>query len=337
VTGETENPTVAISPLSGQPSTDVAVSASGLPANTALEIGVGPVDSEYDVIATSQSDAEGQFSTEVTIPDDAETGQEWVVVISTADHTTQAISEPFLVTGDMNPPTVSIAPLSGPPGTQIQVTASGFPANTEVQVGAGRQGSEFGVTKRVDTDPQGRVTTSITIPDFAEPGDPWGVVVRVVAQGGARASSDTFQVTQPENLFERTNIYLIAVGDEGESGTEIGCGDSVIPVEVPIEPTIAPLTAGLEALLAIDSEMYGQSGLYNALYRSDLTVESIDIVDREAVVELSGTLEIGGVCDAPRVRAQLKETALQFSTVDSVSISINGDPLETYLDSQGGE
>lgn len=334
VTGEARNPTVAIAPLSGSPGTEVAVTATGFPPSAALEIRAGPVDSEYDVITTGQSDANGAFNTRVSMPEYADPGEEWVIVVSTADHATQAVSEPFMVTGEANPPTVSISPLSGPPDTQVQVTASGFPPNTEVQVGAGRQGSEFGVTKRVDTDAQGRILTSITIPDFAEPGDPWGVVVRVVAQGGARALSGTFQVTQPENLFKRTNIYLIAVGDEGASGEEIGCGDSAVPVEVPIEPTIAPLTAGLEALLAIESRDYGQSGLYNALYRSDLTVESVVIRDREAVIRLNGTLEIGGTCDAPRVRAQLEETALQFSTVDSVSVSVNGDPLDTYLDAQ---
>jgi hypothetical protein len=275
------------------------------------------------------------LETRVTIPDDAEPRELWVVVIDVVDSGLKVVSNEFIVTGEETvDPTVAIAPLSGPPGTEVQVNANGFPANTEVQIGAGRQGSEFGVTKRVDTNAQGRLTAPIVIPDFAEPGDPWVIVVRVVAQGGARASSDTFQVSQPENLFERTHIYLIAVGDEGESGKEIGCGDSVIPVEVPIEPTIAPLTAGLEALLDIDSRDYGQSGLYNALYRSDLTIESVTIRDREAVIRLSGTIEIGGVCDAPRVRAQLEETALQFSTVDSVSIFVNGDPLETYLEAQ---
>ena len=334
VTGETTSTTVAISPLSGAPGTEVAVTAAGFPANAALEVGIGPVDAEYEVVETGQSDVNGEFSTQVTIPEVVDPGEEWVVVVSTTDDTTQAVSEPFLVIGEENPLTVSIAPLSGPPGTQVQVNANGFPANTEVQVGAGRQGSEFGATKRVDTDAQGRLVTSITIPDFAESGDPWVVVVRVVAQGGARASSETFQITEPENLFERTNIYLIAVGDEGESGKEIGCGDSVVPVEVPIEPTIAPLTAGLKELVAIDSRIYGQSGLYNALHQSDLTVESVAIQDREAIIRLSGTLTIGGVCDAPRVQAQLEETALQFSTVDSVSIFVNGDPLETILQAQ---
>ena len=105
----------------------------------------------------------------------------------------------------------------------------------------------------------------------------------------------------------------------------------MIPVEVEIELTIAPLTAAMEELLALDSREYGQSGLYNALYRSDLTVESIDIEKQEAIIELSGTLRVGGVCDEPRVRAQLRQTALQYETVDRVSLYIDGTPLDELL------
>ena len=264
-----------------------------------------------------------------------------IVAPGCLDHAVKAISEEFTVTEDnTSTPVVTISPNSGPPGTEIQVTASGFPANIEVQVGAGREGSEFGVTETAQTNAEGRLSTSITLPDFAEIGDPWAVVVRVVEQGGAKAASGTFQVTgseeSAENLFTRTQIYLIAVGDEGESGKEIGCGDSVIPVEVSIEPTVAPLTAGLEELLAIDEEYYGQSGLYNALYRSDLIVEGINIENREAIINLTGELRIGGVCDEPRIQAQLEQTALQFSTVDNVSIFVNGTPLEDILGQEGG-
>ena len=332
--------TVVISPLSGPPGSEVELTASGFPPNTALEIGAGRADSEYDVIATAESDSDGTLNMVVTMPDYAEVGMPWVIVVTTADHAVKAVSEEFTVTGETTgAPIVTISPDSGPPGTEIQVTASGFPANTEVQVGAGREGSEFGVTKTAQTDAEGRLSTTITLPDFAEVGDPWGVVVRIVERGGAKASSGTFQVTAPgedsENLFTRTQIYLIAVGDEGESGMEIGCGDSVVPVEVAIEPTIAPLTAGLEKLLAIDEKYYGQSGLYNAFHSSDLTVEGINIENGEAIIRLSGELRIGGVCDEPRIRAQLEQTALQFSTVDRVSIIINGEALETYM-GQGG-
>jgi hypothetical protein len=126
-------------------------------------------------------------------------------------------------------------------------------------------------------------------------------------------------------------VYLISLGDDGQAGKEIGCDDSVVPVEVEIEPTGAPLTAALNELLAIETREYGPSGLYNALYRSDLRLDSARVVNGEAVIRLSGTLRLGGVCDNPRVQAQLEETALQYRTVNRVSVLIDGSPIEEFL------
>ncbi len=137
--------------------------------------------------------------------------------------------------------------------------------------------------------------------------------------------------TPGPRLFDRVNIYLIAEGDNGISGKKIGCNDSIVPVEVAIGPTTAPLTAGLEALFAIDTRTYGQTGLTNALYQSDLRVERITIEQGKATINLSGRYQLGGVCDNPRFEAQIKETALQFSTVDQVSVYINGRSLEDIL------
>ncbi|MEZ4680232.1 MAG: GerMN domain-containing protein [Caldilineaceae bacterium] len=53
----------------------------------------------------------------------------------------------------------------------------------------------------------------------------------------------------------------------------------------------------------------------------------MDIVDGVASIYLTGTLRVGGVCDEPRVRAQIEETALQYYTVDEVRIYVNGEPL----------
>ncbi|MFP4394775.1 MAG: GerMN domain-containing protein, partial [Anaerolineales bacterium] len=241
------------------------------------------------------------------------------------------------------------SPTSGPPGTRIDVVATGFPPDATVEIGVGRPYSEYDVIATAETDAAGRAETQITMPAFVEPGDPYVIVVADEYRP-VKAVSEAFDVTSgptptpsgedgdgdgEENLFTRANIYLVAIGDEGESGEEIGCGDSLIPVEVEIEPTVAPMTAALEKLLAIDTREYGQSGLYNALYQSDLTVEGIDIEDREAIIELSGELVVGGVCDSPRVQAQLQQTALQYSTVDEVSIFINGEPLDEVLSQQG--
>lgn len=136
--------------------------------------------------------------------------------------------------------------------------------------------------------------------------------------------------SQPPKV-SRVEIFLVALEDAGRSGQEIGCGDSLIPVEVEIEPTAAPLTAAMKELLSIHDRLYGQSGLYDALYQSDLQVESVAIQDGTATIRLTGQLQLGGVCDNPRVEAQLTQTALQFSTVDKADIFINDTPLDEIL------
>jgi len=137
--------------------------------------------------------------------------------------------------------------------------------------------------------------------------------------------------TATARAFTRVKIFLIALNDNGKSGPLVGCGDSVVGVERETAPTAAPLTAALKELLALHAQTYGQSGFYNALYQSDLQVERVAIVNGAATIQLTGTLMLGGVCDDPRVAAQIQNTALQFSTVRSVVVLLNGVPLEQML------
>jgi hypothetical protein len=130
-------------------------------------------------------------------------------------------------------------------------------------------------------------------------------------------------------------IYLIALNDGGRAGKRIGCGDSVVPVFKKIQPTSMPLTRALGLLLADHSAYYGQSGLYNALYQARLTVSSVVIRNGRATIRLGGKMIVRGVCDDPRVDAQLKQTARQFPSVKSVAIFVNGIPLWKLLSGKG--
>lgn len=136
---------------------------------------------------------------------------------------------------------------------------------------------------------------------------------------------------QPGGRFTQVKIYLIALNDNGRSGPQVGCGDSAIPVVRQITPTNAPLTAAIKELLSLHDRDYGESGLYNALYQSRLAVSSVAIMNGVATIRLTGQLLQGGECDSPRIGAQLTNTALQFSTVRSVQVFINGVPLQTLL------
>jgi hypothetical protein len=131
--------------------------------------------------------------------------------------------------------------------------------------------------------------------------------------------------------LQTVKIFLVAIGDNGASGKLIGCGDSLVLVTQQIVPTQGVLRAALEILLGIKQQVYGQSGLYNALYQSDLTIEDLRIENGKASIHLVGRLLLGGVCDNPRLEAQLVETAQQFSTVKEVEIFINGKPLKDVL------
>jgi Sporulation and spore germination len=147
--------------------------------------------------------------------------------------------------------------------------------------------------------------------------------------------TDTESPPAPTQATQMAQIFLIALEDQGVSGKLVGCGDSAVPVQVQIPPTQGVLKAALEALLSVKSQYYGESGLYNALYQSDLQVESVTIKDGKAVVRLSGTLLMGGECDNPRAAAQLEETVLQFPTVTEASIFVNGKPLSEVLSLRG--
>src|SRR4029453_14668789 len=89
-------------------------------------------------------------------------------------------------------------------------------------------------------------------------------------------------VIPTQRRFSTANIYVIALQDNGGAGKKIGGGDSVVPIGGPFKPPGAPLRAALDKLLAVKSQWYGQSGLYNALYQSNLHVQRIDMRAREA-------------------------------------------------------
>ncbi|MFN2222305.1 MAG: GerMN domain-containing protein [Candidatus Promineifilaceae bacterium] len=229
---------------------------------------------------------------------------------------------------------------SASPGSLVALNGAGFPAGATVQIGIGPQGSEYDIVDATQAGADGRFTAQVQVPEYAEIGQAWVFVAEV---DGGKVIAEPLAIVAAEQtpeagvnqavdgLFRRTNIFLIAIGDNGQGGPLIGCQDSAVPVVVEIEPTVAPMTAAIQRLLAIDSQFYGQSGLYNVFYQSDLQLEGINLVDGQATIALSGTLTLGGACDNPRVLAQLQQTALQYSTVDSAVITLNGQPLESVL------
>lgn len=262
------------------------------------------------------------------------------VVLETADMTpgdytvtVQDNSDTFTLTAAMQEEeanaSVVIAPVSGAPGTELALTAVGLPANTELNVGIGRANSEYDVVDTAVTAVNGTLETRVTVPEASDYDETWVAVIEL--PDGEEVVSNEFVTTAEAAEFERADIYLVALEDGGTNGEEIGCGDSLVPVETAFEPTVAPLTAALDNMLAGDQQFYGDTDYYNAFYQSDLSVQGIDINNGVATIALTGDLMVGGTCDVPRIEAQLEATALQYSTIDAVNIQINGRPLDEAL------
>ena len=330
---------LTISPISGPPGTDVSIAATGFPTNGEIvfTLGLGEEIFEINRLVTGPG---GMSETGMTVPNDAPAGEDVQIVAYVVDSAAAAgqdnvieAAATFAVTEAQAAPeprvSVLISPTFGAPGTAVTLRAGGLAANAPVEIGAGETASEYDIIAQGQADAQGEISRTVRIPELADAGETWVIAVTPVGSP-ADYVSNPFAVTEndgSQNLVTSTNIYLVALEDSGRNGMQIGCGDSVVPVEIQIEPTLAVLTTSLTRLVNLDQRFYGQSGLYNALANSDLSVGDIDLVDGRATINLTGDLAVGGVCDIPRVTAQLRQTALQYFTVNAVDFTVNGEPL----------
>ncbi len=105
-------------------------------------------------------------------------------------------------------PTLSISPLSGPAGTKITVTGSGFPANTTLGVNAGPLNGETAIAMNVKTDSSGKLSVTITIPAATKVISAWVITAATQTSGGLSASA-RFQMT----ALPPSGTYTIVAGD----------------------------------------------------------------------------------------------------------------------------
>lgn len=126
-------------------------------------------------------------------------------------------------------------------------------------------------------------------------------------------------------------VYVVALGDAGKAGPKIGCDDSIVAVDRTVAQSSGLLTAAEKELVSIKDKNIGQSGLYNALWQSNLSVDSVVLAGSAVTVRLIGTTKLDGTCDAPRVIAQIKYTAMQNPAVKTVTTLLNGVPIEQAL------
>jgi Sporulation and spore germination len=126
-------------------------------------------------------------------------------------------------------------------------------------------------------------------------------------------------------------VYLIDV-DAGDGASEvIGCNDVLSERNIAVNSDRGPVIGALTSLLAFDTDVIAELGLYSALSGWDVTVDSVVVDSGHATVELSGSIQVGGACDVPRIRAQLERTVFQFREIATVDFYLNGQPLFDQL------
>ncbi|MEZ2391455.1 GerMN domain-containing protein [bacterium RCC_150] len=125
-------------------------------------------------------------------------------------------------------------------------------------------------------------------------------------------------------------VYFVAIGDAGNRGARFGCGDSLVGTRLPSSTGNDPLAAAMEELLS-PGDAASRAGLYNALSGSALRYVSGYLDGSTAVVNLTGSLRPGGVCDNPRIEAQLTQTAVANTGASRAEIYVDGTPLAALL------
>jgi hypothetical protein len=169
-----------------------------------------------------------------------------------------------------------------------------------------------------------------------QPVQPTGTPIIIVVTATSVPVRATPIPPQPTtSATTRVKLFFIALNDNGRTGKAVGCGDSVVFRERDIPKTASVLKDTLNVLFSAKQEYYGTSQLYNSLFRSNLQVVGISNHEGVFKVDLSGQLVLTGVCEDARIRAQIMETIMQFSTVKQANVFVNGVALDKLLGGKG--
>jgi len=127
---------------------------------------------------------------------------------------------------------------------------------------------------------------------------------------------------------ETTTVQVFFPNSELDTSDPLDCG-AVFATERTIPNTTAVGTAAINELLEGPTATESAEG-YATSINDGVTLQSLTIENGVAYADFSSQLDedIGGSCLVTSIRAQIEETLLQFPTVNSVVISIDGETEE---------
>ncbi len=118
-------------------------------------------------------------------------------------------------------------------------------------------------------------------------------------------------------------------------GITRGC-DHVVLVNRTVATTTTPLDTALKTLFALNAQTVDSLDNFLPKTKATLAYDHVTLSGGIAKVYLNGSLSgLAGVCDDPRAKIQIEETALQFETVKKVELYLNGNETELQPNEQG--
>lgn len=298
-------PAVLLTPTTATVGATVNATVSSFPPNVNVRAGLGVPGQTAILVNQGTTDANGAFSTQFTIPAGTAVGLQLYVSVQTANAELVATSNPVTITA------------------------------------GGSGGSEPALVPTIEVFTPGIATAVPTVPTATPVPNTAQVITIIPAPtnalltppfSGALAPIPTpVGFNQFGTLFNQVNVYMVIPGDNGQRGPVFGCNDSLVAVQIAVPETVAPLTAGIDALLENPASTYGLADVVNPMADTDLEIVNIFILNGEAIINLTGSVTSGGTCEDTRLIAQMTATALQYNTVDRLSVYVDGVSLNNLL------
>ena len=168
--------------------------------------GTNPISAALVRIQDSENstftDVNGNFQTELIIPESARAGQRWSVIALERNEISAEViakSNNFVVSA-VQPrlqPIITIWPHSGPPRTLLSVVGSNFPSMSEIEYTFGESGATPYLVGNAWTEINGTFAIDLIIPNSADPGEDWLIYAEDVNDPNIQTTSPEFTVEEP--------------------------------------------------------------------------------------------------------------------------------------------
>ncbi len=145
---------------------------------------------------------------------------------------------------------------------------------------------------------------------------------------GLEENSDRYEIPVTFNsvcgVSLETTVVKVYLGNTNEDPESLNC-EITYPVERKIPKTLGVGKAAIEELLSGAKESESIQGYYSSI-PSNVELNSLRITDGVAYADFNSALQdgVGGSCLTSRIRSQIENTLLQFESVNSVVISVDG-------------